>query len=192
MLKNLFKKKTKTIDRLSAFNVEHFLLDAIEALESKDYEEAVKRFSLLAEAYPDHPLARLMLGRSHLEMKHFPQAIEEFYKYLNVVPNSVEAMIYLGLAYFECNEFALAQARFEEAVKLRASSLAWENLLITKISAGRLDDALNDLIALNKDNPADKDVLELLVLTLGKMGKWEAAKQYIHHNAGGPEVPAKV
>jgi tetratricopeptide (TPR) repeat protein len=188
MLKDLFKKKARKSDVPLACDLEHFLVDAIEAFESHNYDEAIRRFRLLIEAHPDHPIAHLMLGRSLVELKRYQPAIEEFYKHLKVTPNSVEAMICLGLAYYECNEFALAQSRFEEAMKLRDSSIARENLIITKISAGRLDDALNDLIALNKENPDDKNTIELLILTLGRMGKWEAAKQYIYHNLGGTQA----
>lgn len=193
VLKDLFKRKTKAINRFSPSDAALFLIDAIDAFENRNYEEAIRRFNLLGEAYPNHPLAHLMLGRCFIELKRFESAINEFYKHLKVVPNSVEAMIYLGLAYYECGELALAQARFEEAMKLRVSSyLARENLVITKIASGQLEDALNDLLAMNKEDPADKNVVELLVLTFGKMGKWEAAKQYIQHNLGGPEVPATV
>jgi Flp pilus assembly protein TadD len=189
VLKGLFKRKTKAINRFSPSDAALFLIDAIDAFENRNYEEAIRRFNLLNEAYPDHPLTHLMLGRCLIELKRYEAAISEFYMHLKVVPNSVEATIYLGLAYYECDELALAQARFEEAMKLRASSyLAKENLIITKIAAGRFDDALTDLLALNKENPSDKSVVELLVLTLGKMGKWEAAKQYIHNNLGGAEV----
>jgi Flp pilus assembly protein TadD len=182
---NLFKQKGPRKGRNDRKDVEHFLIDAIESFENRDYVEAIKRFQLIAKLYPDHPIAHLILGRAYIELKDFPRAIVALYDHLEVVPDSAEAMIYLGLAYFECNELGLAQARFEEAMKLKVNSvLARENLVITKISAGRLEEAMADLLQLRKERPGDQSLVELVVLALGKMGKWEAAKQYLQQNDG--------
>jgi tetratricopeptide (TPR) repeat protein len=182
-LVNTYLKK-KNADRkkkqLEKREIENFLVDAIESFETHDYENAIRRFQLITKAYPDHSIGYLFLGRAFLERKQYERGIEALYEHLKVVPESVEAMIYLGLAYYECHEYDLAQHRFEEALKLRTSSLlAQENLVITKITAGRLDDALDDLTILQKEHPGDKLFVELLVLTLGRLGKWEAAKQLV-------------
>jgi tetratricopeptide (TPR) repeat protein len=182
VIKNIFRIPQKQPAKQDKRNIENFLIDAIEAFENGNLPDAVERFNLIIKAYPDHPLAHLMVARCYIEGKKFEKAIDALYGHLKVVPNSVEAMVYLGLAYYECGELALAQSRFEEAMKLKQNStLARENLVITKISAGHLDEALNELIALHDEQPQDQNVVELLVLTLGRLGKWEAAKQYIHH-----------
>jgi tetratricopeptide (TPR) repeat protein len=160
-------------------SIEHFLVDAIEAFEQGDFRKAIDRFELIVEAYPDHSLAYVLMGRAYIEEKKYEKAIEALYEHLKIVPHSVEAMIYLGIAYYEYHELNLAQSRFEEAMKLRSGSLlAKENLVITKISANHLDDALDDLIEIHKDHPNDKSISELLILTLGRLGHWNAAKQY--------------
>jgi tetratricopeptide (TPR) repeat protein len=184
VLKNLLKGRKSQNPSLkqtrSKNEVEHFLLDAIVSFEDSDFQVAVQRFELIVKAYPDHPLAHLMLGRAYIELKRYEKAIMALYSHLRIVPNSVEAMIYLGLAYYECNELKIAMEKYQEALLLRSGSLlARENLIITKISAGRLDEALDDLIEIRKEKPDDQDVIELMVLVLGRLGKWEAAKQFI-------------
>jgi tetratricopeptide (TPR) repeat protein len=179
MLGSLFsglKKKKKTEISLS-----HFLVDSIDLFENGRYKEAANHFGLIIRAYPEHPLAHLMLARTYIELKAYKQAINSLFMHLQIVPNSVEAMIYLGLSYYECGEMPLAEERFEEAMKLRGNSLlVRENLAIARIQSGNLEEALDDLVGLHKDEPNDQGIIELIVLTLGRLGKWEAAKQYVH------------
>ena len=173
--------------------IERFLVDAIETFESGDYQGSINRFQVLINAYADHPIASLYLGRSYLELKNYEKAVESLHNHLNVVPNSVEAMMYLGLAYFECLEFRVAQSLFEDALKLRANSLlVRENLVITKIAGDRLEEALDDLIKLHAEHPEDRAITELLVLTLGRLGKWEAAKRYAIISSSPPIAQAAV
>ncbi len=162
-------------------SIGHFLLDAIYAFETGHYIEAAERFKLIVHAFPDHPLAHLMLGRAYVELRQYKLAIDSLFNHLGLVPNSVEALIYLGMAYYECGRMDLAEARFEQAMELRKEGLlARENLAITRIKSGDLEEALDDLVILHKEQPNDSGVVELVVLTLGRLGRWEAAKQYIH------------
>ena len=98
-------------------------MDAIESFESGNLKDAIDRFEIITKGYSDHPLAHLMLARCYIERKQYEKAIGSLYSHLKVVPNSVEAMVYLGLAYYECGELTLAQARFEEAMKLKQNSI---------------------------------------------------------------------
>jgi Flp pilus assembly protein TadD len=192
---NLFTKFVKSRIRQRAARekrgIEHLLVDAIEAFEDGNYGAAADSFELIIALYPDHPLGHLMLGRVYIELKNYDRAMSALFEHLKIVPKSVEAMIYLGLAYYQCNELKLAEARFEEAMKLRAESfLARENLVITKIAEGHLEGALDDLVKLSEERPEDQNIVELLVLTFGRLGKWETAKQYIHNKMakGQPAV----
>jgi pentatricopeptide repeat protein len=158
-----------------------YLVDAIYAFETSDYKAAAARFRLITRAYPDHPLAHMMLARCCLELQQFEQALDALFKHLRIVPDSVEALVYLGLTYYECGEMEAASERYEEALQLRGNSiLIRENIVITKIQAGELEDALDNLAALHDETPNDPGITELLVLVLGRLGRWEAAKQYVH------------
>jgi tetratricopeptide (TPR) repeat protein len=161
--------------------VENYLVDAIYAFENREFEKAVKEFRVITKAFPEHPLAHLMLGRSLIELRDYEGATDALFKHLRIVPESIEGMIYLGLTYYECGQLESAKERFEQAMQLKKDSLMLrENLAITRIAAGELDEALDELVALHDDRPGDTNVVELIILTLGRLGKWEAAKQYVH------------
>jgi len=171
----LFKKKS------DQRGIEHYLVDAIESFESGRFSEAAHHFEAIATVVPEHPIANLMLGRSLIELGSYEKAINALFRHLKVVPDSVEALIYLGLTYYECGEHEQAVERYEQALQLREKSvLIRENLAITRMSAGELDIAIDELVALHEDKPEDPSITELLVLALGRLGRWEAAKHYVY------------
>jgi Flp pilus assembly protein TadD len=177
MFGNIFNRKRGKQDDKT---LENYLMDAIDHFENGDYIEAADQFSLIARAYPKHPLANLMLGRTYIHQKKYEKAIDSLFRHLNTAPNSMEALVNIGLAYYECGEFGLALERFEQALKLHSNSpTVRENLAITKLELGELNGALDLLVSLHEESPVDENVIELLVLTLGKLGKWDAAKRYI-------------
>jgi Flp pilus assembly protein TadD len=162
-------------------DVEDYLVDAIYAFENGQLEDAARQFEIIGEAVPEHPLAYLMLGRCCLELEEYEKAANAFFQHLSIVPDSVEGLIYLGLTYYECGELESAQERFEEAMSLKRDSLlVKENLAITRLASGNFKSALEDLIALYEERPNDTGIIELIILTFGRLGKWEAAKQYVH------------
>jgi tetratricopeptide (TPR) repeat protein len=186
LFKNLVNSMRKLVTRRDHddgedLDAEHYFMDAIGALEEGKFLDAAQRFEMLAKLVPDHPLARLMLGRSYVELLEFEKAVTTLHEHLNIDPNSVEARIYLGLAYAECGQPDLAEEMFKEALAIKSNSmLAMEDLIIVKISSGRLDEALEELVRLNKEHPKDRNIIELIVLVLGQQGAWQAASQYVH------------
>ena len=160
-------------------NLEMELVDAICSFENRDFPEAAERFGNILGADPEHPIAHLMLGRSLIEMSEYEYAIEAFERHLEIMPDSVEALIYLGLACYELGRHEDAVEFFERAHELKRDSImARENLAIAHLAAGDLSDAIAELINLHIENPKDRNLIELIVLALGKKGKWETAKQY--------------
>jgi Flp pilus assembly protein TadD len=176
LFKNLFKKKRGRQDKIT---IEDFLSDAIDHFENGNFGEAADHFNLIAQSYPEHPLANLMLGRAYIELKKYGDAIEALFRHLKIDPNSVEALINLGLIYYECGDLDRAKERFEQALDLRKISImVRENLAITKVASGELEYALDNLVSLHEEKPDDQNITELLVLTLGKLGRWETAMRY--------------
>jgi Flp pilus assembly protein TadD len=178
MINNLFKRKQGKDDKKKA--LENYLFDAIEHFESGDYLVAAGHFKLIAQSFPDHPLANLMLGRAFIHQKKYTNAIDVLFQHLKSAPNCMEAIINLGLAYYECGELGMAGERFDQALKLNAKNvMVRENIAITKYASGELNSALNHLVALHEESPDDTAVIELLIMTLGKLGKWDTAKLYV-------------
>jgi len=178
---NLFKKKPEQKPKQKYRGIEDYLLDAFEAFEAGNFWEAAQQFEAISLVEANHPFANLMIGRSLIELGEYEKAINALFNQLKIDPNSVEALIYLGLTYYECGEFEQAMERYEQAFQIRRTSLlVRENMAIARMTAGELDKALDDLVALHEEKPEDPGITELLVLALGKLGKWEAAKRYVY------------
>ncbi len=174
---DIFRTKPKE----KAKSVEQYLVDAIYLFESRKFKEAARQFRVITRAFPDHSLAHLMLGRCLIELEDYEGATDALFRHLKIVPQSVEGLIYLGLTYYECGKLDSAVERFEQAMELKKDSvLVRENLAITRMASGKLDQALDELVALHEERPNDPSLVELIVLTLGRLGRWEAAKQYVH------------
>lgn len=155
------------------------LVDSIYSFENGDYREAAEQFGHILGADPEHPFAHLMFGRALIEMEEYEFALQALQRHLEIVPNSVEALIYIGLACFELERHDGAVEYFEQAIKLKKDSLlARENLAIAHLAIGDLSDALEELVELHEEDPHDPNIIELVILTLGKQGKWQAAKQW--------------
>ncbi len=185
MIKKLFrqkkevKKKPEKRVKTEPKALESYLMDAIDAFENRDFITALKLFTVLTSAYPDHALGNLLLGRTYIELKRYEDGINYLFKHLKIQPKSIEALIYMGLTYYECGELDQAEERFKEALAIKDNNkLVLENLALTQFAAGKLEDAAADLIKLHNEDPDNQDVSQMLVLVLGRMGKWELAKGY--------------
>ncbi len=159
--------------------MERYLTDALEAFENGDYSEAVRFFEEIHKEFPRHPLAMIMLARVALELRDYDRALENLFDHLDHDPESVEALIYVGLTHHQRGELDLAEKYFMKALELRhLSELIRENLAVTRMQAGKFKEAIEDLVEMHEAQPNDLKVLELLILALGRGGKWETAKQY--------------
>jgi len=160
-------------------SMENYLANALDSFENGDYSEAVRYFEEIHKEFPRHPLAMIMLARVAIELNDYDKALENLFGHLEHDPDSVEAIIYVGLALFQRKELDLAEKYFTKALELRQTSeMIRENLAITRMQAGKFMEAIDDLVELHNENPNDLKILELLILALGRGGKWEAAKQY--------------
>jgi len=176
----LFKSGSESQDRKKKrYSIEHFLMEAIFEFENGEFRDSIEHFRMLLRLDPGNPLANLFLARCHIESKDYGMAIVYLLDHLNIIHDSVEALILLGLCYFECGETKLAEERFEQALKLKKDvALIKENLAIVEIADGKYEAALNRLVGIHWENPKNRDILEMIVLTLGKLGRWEEAKNY--------------
>ncbi len=181
IFKNLFNRKHE-ID--GAEKMATYLEEAIAEFEDGDYANAAHHFTLIVNAFPDHPLAFLMLGRTLIELNDLPNAVNALFKHLAIDPGSIEAMILLGLAEFESGQIEAAKERFEQALNLKHDSiLAMENLTMTHFQEGRLELALQELETLHKDEPENCEILHFLVIVHGKLGNWDSAKEYVRQES---------
>jgi Flp pilus assembly protein TadD len=167
------------------------LVDAFDHFENGRLEEAAEGFGHILGADTEHPIAHLMFGRVLVEMKEYEFALKALQRHLELVPDCVEALIYMGLACYELERFDGAVEFFERAHELKKDSvMATENLAIAQMAINDLSDALDELLELHEEEPLDTEIIELIVLTLGKQGQWDAAKQWtqIMKQASGSTV----
>ena len=155
------------------------LVDAIYLFENGEFRDAAEGFGHILGADPEHPIAHLMFGRALIEMDEYEFALKALERHLEIMPDCVEALIYMGLSCYELERFDGAIDYFEKAHKLKKDSvMATENLAIAQMAINDLSSALDELLELHKENPKDTEIIELIVLALGKQGEWEAAKQW--------------
>ncbi len=177
LFKWLNKGKNKTIELEG--EPEEYLVEAIIAFENGQYSEAAELLIQIANAQPEHLLAHLLLARTLIQLNQHDQAVHALLNHLDIDPESAEAHIYLGLVYYDLNEIEQAEEAFEKATHLKRDSvLARENLAIARIQAGELREALDTLFVLHDENREDRIINELIVLALGKLGHWDAAKRF--------------
>lgn len=166
-------------DRRKDRNLALELVEAIDLFENGQFRDAAEGFGHILGADHEHPIAHLMFGRALIEMEEYEFALKALERHLQLVPDCVEALIYMGLACYELKRYDGAIDYFEKAHELKKDSvMATENLAIAQIAINDLSDALDELIELHEENPKDTEIIELIVLTLGKQGAWEDAKQW--------------
>ena len=158
------------------------LFDAIAAFEDGNYAEAESMFSNMIRSDKKHPLAYIMVARTLILQKKNAQALDYLFHHLNYVDSkSIEALTYMGLVYYELEDTKSALKFFELAYTYREENLLIkENLAIANLELGKLDEALEFLSDLYDEFPQDRVIGELLVNTLGRLGKWEPAGNIIH------------
>ncbi len=92
------------------------------------YDEAAKQFQKQIEINPLDAEAHADLGRLYLDQKKFAEAIPELEKAVDLQSRNPVLKISLGQAYIATNQTDKGMAAFDEAIKISASPLIWNNI----------------------------------------------------------------
>lgn len=145
-------------------------------LHSGDVAGAEKNFILALDLAPNEAFTHTNLGRFHGEQDN-PETAEPLLRHaLEIDPNFYEALIELGAlmnATFRTDE---TLGLLDRACALRPDSLRAKSERATALQmAGQLDRALEEFMAIGKDDPMDDKGQNNLGLILGRLNRFEDA-----------------
>ena len=93
----------------------------VTALTAKNYDEAVKQFSLAAERKPNLPVIFSRLGDTYMEAKKFSEAADAYKKASELSPDNPSYFYNLGIAATRASRFEAGKPAIEKAVQLDPS-----------------------------------------------------------------------
>jgi tetratricopeptide (TPR) repeat protein len=143
----------------------------------KDNEGATKMFRAAIQANPKEPSAHFGLGYLLWMQKLFPEAAAEFQAELANDPNHLQASLYLADSDVQLNHPQDARPLLEKVVH-EDGNLALAHLDLGAIYAdsGQSEDALRELLAAEKLDPAEVNVHWRLGRLYKTLGKRDASK----------------
>jgi len=93
----------------------------VTALTAKNYDEAIKQFSLAAERRPTLPVIFSRLGDTYMDAKKYSEAADAYKKATDLSPDNSGYFYNLGLAATRASKFDIAKPAIEKAVQLDPS-----------------------------------------------------------------------
>jgi tetratricopeptide (TPR) repeat protein len=159
----------------------------------KQHEEAIRAYqSLLQEENADSPLFRGLV-KAYEGAKRLTEAENFIKEYLSEHPGSSAGQYGLGYYFYLKGDDSGAQARFEEAVRLKAeNALAWNNwgasLSRTKSYTYAVD-KVKEAIRLDSSNSMYYNNLQLIYREMGSGGLFIA--DYQRYVKDGPRLVAQ-
>jgi tetratricopeptide (TPR) repeat protein len=93
----------------------------VTALTAKNYDEAIKQFSLAAERRPNLPVIFSRLGDTNMEAKKFSEAADAYKKASELSPDNAGYFYNLGIAATRASKLDVGKPAIEKAVQLDPS-----------------------------------------------------------------------
>ena len=142
----------------------------VTALNARNYDEALKQFSLAAERRPTLPAIFARLGETYAGMQKYGEAMDAYKKATELKGDEADYFYNLGIAATRASKFDVAKASTQKAVDLDPArgGLAFLNLGILLGEKGQDKDAADALQRSIKQNPKGADAYYQLGLVLMK------------------------
>ena len=141
----------------------------VAALTAKNYDEAVKQFSLAAERRPNMPVIFARLGDTYMEAKKYSEAADAYKKASELTPDEPSYFYNFGLAATRASKFDVGKAAIEKAVTLDPSlgGMAFLNLGLLLGEQGQDKEAADALLrSIKQDAKAADTYYQLGLLYL--------------------------
>jgi tetratricopeptide (TPR) repeat protein len=97
-------------------------------LRQRKYEEAIKWFNKQIEIDPLDKYAHSNLGIAYLEQHKYDEAVPELERAASLTPENAESQVRLGEAYLNLGKDEKAMAAFDNALKVSARPVIWNNI----------------------------------------------------------------
>jgi tetratricopeptide (TPR) repeat protein len=102
---------------------------AIEAIQSGEYEEAIRELKKAITVKPDYPDLHNYLGIAYGNAGMIDDAVHEFEIALKINPYYIKARLNLVLLYYENNRYEEAQVQLDEVLAVQPDNKLANNLL---------------------------------------------------------------
>ena len=102
------EKKKSQVDTEAAYN------EGVEALQSGDYDTAVKKFTIVLKAYPGHPATNYLMGMAKDGQGKPKAALRYFRRAVREHPEFVEAREQLAMTYVALGKTDNAEEQLED------------------------------------------------------------------------------
>jgi tetratricopeptide (TPR) repeat protein len=129
------------------------------ALNSGNYDEAAKQFSLAAERKPNLPVIFARLGETYMGAKKYGEAADAYKKATELKADEADYFDNLGAAASRAGKFDMATPAIQKAVELDPArgELAFRNLGILLAERGQDKEAIEAFQRSIKQNPKGAD-----------------------------------
>ncbi|MGL4997549.1 MAG: DnaJ domain-containing protein [Cetobacterium sp.] len=123
------------------------------ALESEDYDQAIKLFKKMLVLNEDSANARSLLGRAFLKKNKYQKATVEFFKLMEAYPKNVEYICNLGFCYEMAGKLEKAEKLYIKAYNLDIEdkeaatwiiNLYWNQKFYSKVESFLKEDIQKD------------------------------------------------
>jgi tetratricopeptide (TPR) repeat protein len=131
----------------------------VTALNSKNYDEALKQFTLAAERRPALPAIFNRLGETYMAAQKFGEAADAYKKATELKADEADYFYNLGIAATRAARFDAGKAAMQKAAQLDAArgGIAFLNLGMLLGEKGQDKDAIDALQTSIKQNPKGAD-----------------------------------
>jgi Flp pilus assembly protein TadD len=146
------------------------------ALALEDYPPAIALYRSFLRSHPDDSLAHYHLGFAYGMSGRSSQERSEYLKAARLGLREWDLFLDLGLSYFEQRDYENAIHAFERSVTLGSHHPeARFNLAMAYEQAGRLPDAMREIIASLRMAPSDLDMRNTKAIICAELGDLKCA-----------------
>ncbi len=162
--------------------IEETLKSALTLHQTGDLAAACEHYQRVLDEAPDEANALQLMGTAKYQLRELDEARDFLERALSARPDLFEAHINLGNVLTDTGDFEGALARYDQALEIQPSALAWNNKGNIHRVSGALDEAEADYRRALEIDPQFVDAINGLGMTRSAQGRFEEAIE-LHRSA---------